>query len=88
MESLTTPRIAPWIARAIATGEAPPVAAEAGAELLQLTSETADEAQAILEQLEASPDATVHARMLGRALQQQLAAALSTAEALKAATAT
>ena len=87
MQSLTTtPRIAPWIAAATGAGEPHPVAAEAGAELLQLTSETADEAVAIFEQLEAAPDASIHARMLAHLLQQQLAAAVSTAQALKTAT--
>jgi hypothetical protein len=87
MESLITkPRVAAWIADAVGAGEPHPVAAEAGAELLALAEETADEAVAIFEQLEAAPDATVHARMLGRALQQQLAAAVSTAQALKTAT--
>ena len=83
MPSLTTPRVAPWIAAAVRSGEPHPVAREAAGELLQLTQETAGEAVAIFEQLDAAPDATVHARMLALQLQQQLAAAVSTAEALK-----
>ena len=86
MESLTTPRIAPWIVAAVRSGEPHPVAREAAGELLQLTQETAGEAVAIFEQLEAAPDASIHARMLAHLLQQQLAAAAHTAQALKTAT--
>ena len=67
-------------------GETPCTAAGAAGDLQQLLSDTSIDSQAILSQLGAAPDVTAQARELGLRLQQQLALALQTAEALRAAT--
>jgi hypothetical protein len=82
MTSLITDLPAIW---PLQPGEQPCPAHEAAAALLQELGDAVADAEAPLAQLGAAPDLNGTARDLGVQLRQQLATALATAAALKAA---